>query len=242
MPKFFVSYENIKDDIIFISGDDANHLINVLRIKKGEKIIICDSEGFDYTCEIHSIGKKELQAKIIEKKICQTEPPVKITLFQALPKSDKMDLIIQKCIEIGIFEIVPYISENTIVKIESFDKKLERYKKISESAAKQSGRGTIPNISNVLSFEDSVELSKKFDKAFVCYENEKMIGLNRILNERNYGSLCFFIGPEGGFSKKEIDYMTENNILSISLGKRILRTETAALVFLSVLLYEIEKW
>lgn len=241
MPKFFVSPNQIGEDIIEIIGDDAKHISTVLRGKVGENITICDGLGTDYECCISEINKKSITAKINKKHKNENEPSIKITLFQALPKLDKMETVIQKCIEIGVDRIVPVISEHTVVKInDKAEKKLDRFRKIAEAAAKQCGRGKIPQVSDITTFKDAVNAAKELDCSIIPYEKEKDRTIKSFVKEFDGKSIGIFIGPEGGFSEDEIKLCSENGIKSITLGKRILRTETAGLVASVILLYELE--
>ena len=159
MPKYFTGTENIDNEFAVISGDEAKHILNVMRMGTGDSLVICDGQRNDYCCTICETGKNYLKAKINEKSICGTEPETDITIFQGLPKSDKMELIIQKCVETGVCRIVPVVTERAVVKIEKGpreEKKLERWRKISESAAKQSGRGIIPEVLKPVSFLEAV--------------------------------------------------------------------------------------
>lgn len=241
MPKFFVDKNNIGEKNIEITGDDAKHISTVLRAKVDEEIIICDGYGTDYLCRLIGINKKQVLAEIIEKYENKNEPELKITLYQGLPKGDKMELVIQKCIEIGIDRIIPVITDNTVVKIgDKAEKKNLRWNKIAEAAAKQCGRGKIPHVDKILSFKDAVETSKTLDGAIIPYENERKKNIREFVKSFRGKSIGIFIGPEGGFSENEITLCMENNISSVSLGKRILRTETAGLVTSVILLYELE--
>ncbi|MCI8806190.1 MAG: 16S rRNA (uracil(1498)-N(3))-methyltransferase [Clostridiales bacterium] len=241
MPKFFVDKNNIGEKNIEITGDDAKHISTVLRAKVDEEIIICDGYGTDYLCRLIGINKKQVLAEIIEKYENKNEPELKITLYQGLPKGDKMELVIQKCIEIGVDRIIPVITDNTVVKIgDKAEKKNLRWNKIAEAAAKQCGRGKIPHVDKILSFKDAVETSKTLDGVIIPYENERKKNIREFVKSFRGKSIGIFIGPEGGFSENEITLCMENNISSVSLGKRILRTETAGLVTSVILLYELE--
>lgn len=242
MPRFFVSPQNIKNENIIVSGEDAKHIKTVLRMREGESLTVCDGCGMDYECSINSFVDKEILLDIVSKSNSVSEPETKITLFQGLPKADKMELIIQKCVELGIDEIVPVYTERCIVKLDKKDKeakKIERWQKISESAAKQSGRGKIPTIKPVINFKEAVEISKNFDGAIIPYENEKDRGIREFVKDFHGKTVAMFIGPEGGFSTDEINLSVEKDVLPVTLGKRILRTETAGLSALSILLYEL---
>ena len=241
MPKFFVDKNNIGEKNIEITGDDAKHISTVLRAKVDEEIIICDGYGTDYLCRLIGINKKQVLAEIIEKYENKNEPELKITLYQGLPKGDKMELVIQKCIEIGVDRIIPVITDNTVVKIgDKAEKKNLRWNKIAEAAAKQCGRGKIPHVDKILSFKDAGETSKTLDGVIIPYENERKKNIREFVKSFRGKSIGIFIGPEGGFSENEITLCMENNISSVSLGKRILRTETAGLVTSVILLYELE--
>ena len=243
MSRFFISNDNIKNNIIKISGDDAKHIKNVLRLKKGENLTICDGNGKDYYCSIKSFIENEILLDIISFNKSNTEPKIKVTLFQSLPKSDKMELIIQKCVELGIDEIVPIYTERSIIKVDKKEKelkKINRWQKISESAAKQSNRGKIPIIKPIIKFNTAIENAKIFENAIIAYENEYRYSLKNFLSDFNGKNIALFIGPEGGFSKDEINLAINNNIVPITLGKRILRTETAAFSALSIIMYELD--
>lgn len=241
MPKFFVTKEQVKEHIEIV-GEDAKHIKTVLRKKEGEELIVCDGEGVDYVCSISCFEENKIIADIIDKQLCQAEPPIKITLFQGLPKADKMELIIQKCVELGIDTIVPVATERSIVKLNKKEyKKIERWQKIAEAAAKQSGRGKIPQIGNVLTFEQALQYSKKLDKSIIPYEKEQKRNLKEFIKKFQGKSIGVFIGAEGGFSEQEIKKAIEHNVQPITLGKRILRTETAGMITVAILIYEIEQ-
>lgn len=241
MPKFFVTKEQVKEHIEIV-GEDAKHIKTVLRKKEGEELIVCDGEGVDYVCSISCFEENKIIADIIDKQLCQAEPPVKIILFQGLPKADKMELIIQKCVELGIDTIVPVETERSIVKLNKKEyKKIERWQKIAEAAAKQSGRGKIPQIGNVLTFEQALQYSKKLDKSIIPYEKEQKRNLKEFIKKFQGKSIGVFIGAEGGFSEQEIKKAIEHNVQPITLGKRILRTETAGMITVAILIYEMEQ-
>ncbi len=237
MPKFFIENKteskNINESIV-LTAENAKH-VNVLRYKVGDEILICDSNSTDYTCTIEQITKTEIRLKILHKAKCCNEPNVKITLFQAIPKSDKMETVIQKCVELGVYSIVPVVTENTVVKLnKNIKNKIERYQKTSEAAAKQCERGIIPFVSEPVSFDVALEMLSKMDAAYVAYEKESKKTLRDCRLMQNIG---IFIGPEGGFSPHEIEKCNQKGIDSVSLGKRILRTETAGLVAVTILLF-----
>lgn len=241
MPKFFVNSENIRDHIVTLEGDNARHIGSVLRGKIGNTITVCDGEGRDYECEITAVSKMEVTAKIVDIFTNNNEPDIKITLYQALPKSDKMELVIQKCIEIGVDRIVPVSTEHTVVKLEGKEnKKLARWSKIAEAAAKQCGRGKIPEVSSIMDFKSAIDEAVGLDGAVIPYEKEKKNTLKSYVKDFKGKTIGVFIGPEGGFSENEIEYALSKGMTSVTLGRRILRTETAGLVASVILLYELE--
>ena len=248
MPKFFVSNKQIKNNTnIEIIGIDVNHIKNVLRKNTSDKIIICDKDfGQDYLCEIINIGEN-VQCKIIEKLEENVESNIFVSIFQGMPKADKMELIIQKSVELGVYDITPIEMKRCVVKIKENDrnKKIERWQKISEVAAKQSGRNYVPKINNILNVNQICEEFENYDIVLVAYENEKENTLKeqlKILNEKEVDNLkiAVVIGPEGGIDEKEINVFKEHGAKIVTLGKRILRTETVALNVLSNIMYELE--
>lgn len=244
MHRFFVDNLSGASDNIIITGNDVNHIRNVLRLKIGEKIMVSDGSGTDYQCSISDIGSDMVTADIEDVFKNAAELPVKITLFQGMPKSDKLELIIQKAVELGVYEIVPVITKRTVVKIDDkkAGKKLERYNVIAESAGKQSGRGIIPTVKPFMSFKQALEYAKTFDMNLIPYEEAKGMEYSREVIKDIHGkkNLGIFIGPEGGFAKEEVDMAIEAGAKCITLGNRILRTETAGLAALSIIMFEID--
>lgn len=244
MHHFFVSPEQIGENSILIKGNDVNHIKNVLRMKPGEKILISDGAGCDYNCEVESLSDDSVTAKITDIQKEAKELPAKLVLFQALPKNDKMELIIQKAVELGAYEIVPVNTSRCVVKLDSKKEqsKLKRWNSIAESAAKQSKRSIIPQVRPVLSFDKAIAEAKDMEFGIIPYENfEDMTETKQILAKMPHcGRIGIFIGPEGGFSEKEVELALESGIRPVSLGKRILRTETAGLAILSVLMFSLE--
>lgn len=243
MPKFFVTSDKINDDRIIIDSEDAKHISRVLRMGEGDMLTVCDSQGTDYEAEIVSLGQQEIVCKINSKSASVSEPDIKVTLFQGLPKASKMEYIIQKTTELGITEIVPAKLSRCVVKIDNKkdeSKKLDRWQKISESAAKQSGRGIIPKISPIMTLDEIIEKSKEFDLFFVPYECEEQKTLREVLlSKKDVKSAGFLIGPEGGFDIAETEKLRNAGIDTVTLGKRILRTETAGEAVLAMTMYEI---
>ncbi len=241
MPRFFAYKGQIENGGFIIDGGDAAHIASVLRCKTGDELIICDGEGTDYYCTIAEADKKRVVAKINESCPNSTEPRVSITLYQGLPKSDKMELIIQKCVEIGLTRIVPVKTEFAVAKLDGKEeKKRERWQKIAESAAKQCGRGKIPLVDKAMTFAEALEDSRGCQGRIIPYENETERGIKQFATAFKGDSVAVFIGPEGGFSPKEIELAVKDGLTSVTLGKRILRTETAGLVTGAILLYELE--
>ena len=247
MPKFFIKTENLKEnEEIWITGSDVNHIKNVLRKKIDDKINICNSDTQkNYECVIKNIEENKIVCKILDEVKSLPESNLNITIFQGLPMSDKMELIIQKATELGVKTIVPVITKRTVIKLKDKDKqnKVDRWRKIAEVAAKQSGRDIIPTIENIINIAD-IKFDE-FDKIFVLYENEEKISIkdeieqlkNDNKEELNIGIV---IGPEGGFAESEIEQLRLNqNVSVVTLGKRILRTETVALVVSGILMYEL---
>ena len=241
MPKFFINKNDISRGQIQLFGEDEKHIKTVLRAREGEEITLCDGEGMDYQCRIASLERGVL-LDILSQEVCETEPKTKITLYQGLPKADKMELIIQKCVELGVDRIVAVSTERAIVKLDKKEaKKLERWQKIAEAAAKQSGRGKIPEIGQqVLKFKEAVAEAKELDGAIIPYEREQETGIRQFVQNFKGESVGVFIGPEGGFADEEIALAQENGITPITLGKRILRTETAGMTTTAILLYELD--
>ena len=242
---FYVEHGQIKDRMITITGSDVNHIKNVLRMQKGEKLVICDGQGTDYYCSIADFSKDEVIAEILEMNDTETELDTKIYLFQGLPKKDKMELIIQKAVELGVHEVIPVSMKRCVAKIEDRkkeQKKLERWQSIATSAAKQSGRGIIPKVQGVLSFGEALQRAKELELTIIPYEQAEGMAESKKLIESacQKKSIGIFIGPEGGFDDAEIQKARENGFSTISLGKRILRTETAGLTILSILMFQME--
>ena len=249
MPRFFVKTEQIQDETITILGEDVKHIKNVLRKDKGDKIEICNQEnGKTYNCQINNIEDNSIFTKIINQ-IEEQEDKIKIDIYQGLPKADKMELIIQKSVELGANAIIPVAMKRCVVKIDSKDenKKMCRWQKIAESAAKQSGRNEIPEIRHIATVEKISNLINKYDSLIVAYENEKnntikreLLKLKDILQEKGKINIALIIGPEGGLEEKDVELLKQSGAKIVTLGNRILRTETVALNMLSVIRYELE--
>ena len=242
---FYCEDRNVSGGKIRIEGSDVNHMKNVLRMKEGETLTVCDRSGMEYFCEVEEYLNGEAVLIILKKGQVQTELPVKLVLYQGLPKKDKMELIIQKAVELGAAEIVPVMTKRCIVKLEDDKKeakKLERWQAIAESAAKQSGRGVVPAVSRVMPYKEALKRASAEGMSLIPYEMaEGMKSLQTAAKQAvSQSVVSIFIGPEGGFEEAEISLAEENGVIPVSLGKRILRTETAGFTALSILMYEIE--
>ena len=247
MPRFFVKEEQILGDQIAITGSDAHHIGRVLRMKAGEELTVCDFFNTEYLCRILSFSEETVWAQILEKRAAASEMPFPVTLYMALPKGDKMELIVQKAVELGVSLIVPFSSAFTVVKLDEKNalKKQERWQKIAVSAAQQCGRGMIPTVERPMSYKEALQhcaaQKKQGSVSFICYEREDGLALPELLKkEPSPESVCFFVGSEGGFEEKEVLLAAQQGIVSVGLGKRILRCETAPLFVLSALSYQYE--
>ena len=244
MHRFFVPAENVGNGEIRVTGDDINHIKNVLRMTAGEKVVVSCGQGTDYYCIIEDIQETGVSLRIQEEKPAVTELPVRIVLFQALPKVDKMELVIQKAVELGASEVVPVRSRRCVVKLDAHReaKKLARWRAIAESAAKQSGRGILPQIHDSMDFGKALEYAQELDSVLIPYELCDAIDESQHIVQRavRQNSIGIFIGPEGGFERSEVEAAVRSGAQPVSLGIRILRTETAGLAVLSVLMFLIE--
>ncbi len=246
MYRFFVEPSQIGEKEIRICGSDVNHIKNVLRMKQGEEILISGGENLEYTCYIQEMQEEEVTAHIMYVQEAGYELPSRIFLFQGLPKGDKMELIIQKAVELGIHQIVPVASRRSVVKLDKKkqEKKIVRWQAIAESAAKQSKRMYVPQVAGVMSFGEAVQYAGKLDVVLMPYELAKgMKETKEIIRGIQKGqSVGIFIGPEGGFEEEEVrQAVSLAGARPITLGKRILRTETAGLTVLSILMFELEE-
>ncbi len=253
MPRFFVPSDqiDIEANSISIKGDDAHHISRSLRMAAGEHITVCDMCGTEYDCILESFLPDVVEAKILSSSKADTEPPFEFHLYQALPKGDKLDAIIQKSVECGASSITTFESERCIAheRDGKTERKLERRKKIALEAAKQCGRGIIPDVCSGVDFKEAIERAKISDIPIFCYEGDGTESLKQLIKKRiaeiskgphKKVSISAVIGSEGGFSKAEADYARENGMLMAGLGKRILRTETVSSFVLGCIVYELE--
>ena len=241
MYNFFIDNVDAAAEKYFITGQDYNHVKNVLRMKVGDKLLVSANQTSDL-CVIDSFESDKIVASVVEKNYQSTNLPINVSLYQGLPKSDKLELIIQKTVELGVAEIIPVQMSRSIVKLDKKSAKTDRWAAISESAAKQSKRSVIPSVSYPLTFLEALERAKKSDLFFVPYENEEgMQSTKDALSLIKKGmNVSILIGPEGGFSENEIEQAVKAGAKLISLGKRILRTETAAILSAGMLMLHAE--
>lgn len=246
MSIFFIDSCGIDGENAYITGDDVNHIKNVLRMREQDEIRLSAENGLIYTAVIEEFLPDRIICKIIDCEGEKSELPAKIVLYQGLPKKDKMELIIQKAVELGVSKIVPVLMKRTIVKLEDRkkeQKKLERWRTISLTAAKQSGRAIVPEIADFVNFDEAVKMAETLEYNLIPYENEKGMDKARELIKEVHGkkSIGIFIGPEGGIAEEELELAMKIGVKPISLGNRILRTETAGLALVSVIAFEIDE-
>ena len=244
MPRFFIDKSQIENNTLYIEGDDARHIARSLRMAVGDTVTVSDGEGFEYEATLEKIRDERCDAVIIQKKVSFSEPKSKITLFMAYPKSDKLETVIQKAVELGAARIVPFESSRCI-KRPSADKVKERtarLSKIAEAAAKQCGRAVLPEVSIPLSYKEAMRLGKEAELAIFCYEGSGARSLKAILEEITDApkTISVVVGSEGGFSEEEASFANELGFKIANLGPRILRCETAPDYCLSALSYRFE--
>jgi len=239
--RFFIPPGNISGSRALITGSDVDHARRVLRLKEGDSIELRDGSGRVFASKIISLKADSISCEVISSRSARSEPKTKVSLLQSIPKESKMDMIIQKCTELGVSEIIPVQSERSVVRLSEEKKKsrLARWQKIAKEAAEQSGRGIIPRINAILDFNESLKLAGNFDLSVIPWEMEEKTTLKKHLNS-GVASILIAVGPEGGFSKAEVDKAVEAGFRSVSLGKRILRTETAGIAALAMINYALE--
>jgi 16S rRNA (uracil1498-N3)-methyltransferase len=265
MQRYFIAPELFADASVTISGDDAHHLTRVMRAKEGEQVIVSDGVSREALVRITELGKDRVKADIVERLDMNSEPAVEVWIAQSLPKGDKMELVIQKGTEIGAARFVPFVSERTVVQLDAKKqgKRLERWHKIAKEAAEQAHRNRIPALDEPVSWKQLLQLAGQADAAWICYEKQNGLQLRERIQaalsgsrdaaarieapqpgqqtgqgEPNKTTLMLIVGPEGGFSEREVEEAEAAGCKSVSLGRRILRTETAAMVGLTCILYE----
>lgn len=249
MPRFFVSKDRIADGVVTLTGDDAHHISRSLRMAAGEHITVCDMQKYEYECELITFLPDCVQARVMSAVKCDTEPPYHVHVYQALPKGDKLDSVIQKAVECGAAELTTFESERCVVRAKdgAEEKKVERRRRIALEAAKQSGRGMIPEVHPTVRFADAIAEAGKADIPLFCYEGDGTQPLPEVLKTLRQKlptdvapTVSVIIGSEGGFSLGEAEAAIKAGLFPVGLGKRILRTETAASFVLACLVYELE--
>lgn len=237
MPRFFMAGTNILGGMAIMKGRDAEH-VHVLRMRPGEDMIICDGQGTDYKCRLVKADKEQVEAEVIEVVRCPAEPSVKVTVLCGLPKGDKTDYIIQKCVEAGAYEILFFSSSRCIAKLGNEEKKLERWQRIAEEAAKQSGRGIIPQVGWAGELADAFDVAVKKDVGLFMYETGEREAMGDVLEaNKSVSTAAIFTGPEGGFAPFEAELAKIVGLHLCSMGERILRCETAPVVALTAAMY-----
>ena len=244
MPRFFIDNSDVTESAVTVRGNDARHIARSLRMAVGDEITVSDSSGYEYLCRLSKIRDEECLAGIIKKEVSLTEPKCRITLFMAYPKSDKLELVVQKAVELGAAAVVPFESERCIKrpKADKQKEKTERLSRIAEEAAKQCGRGIIPTVSLPISYGELLASAKDFDLALFCYEGEGTESVKAVLEKRDAApeKIAVVVGCEGGFSKEEAKMAAEAGFIMTGLGRRILRCETAPDFILSAISYRFE--
>lgn len=244
MQHFFVPPSQVGEGGIRVEGPDVNHMKNVLRMRPGEELMVSDGDNRKYRCAVERYEEGSAYLKILEEEMADTELPSKIYLFQGLPKQEKMEWIVQKSVELGVCQVVPVMVRRCVVKLDEkkAQKKVSRWQQIAESAAKQAGRDYIPKVEQVLPYQEALKMADGLDVLLIPYELERDVeGSKEIIQAIRPGqSVGIFIGPEGGFEKEEVEAAIAAGATPISLGRRILRTETAGLTALSLLMFHLE--
>ena len=245
MYRFFADRSQIEDGLVHITGEDVQHIRNVLRMRPGETVLISCQDEWEYTCEVVSLSEKEVVCRILDAQLPGKELPSRIFLFQCLPKGDKMETVVQKAVELGAYSVIPVSSRRCIMKLDGkrAAQKVVRWNKIAESAAKQSKRLIIPGVHDIMTFGEALEFSRSLDVRLMPYEMEGGMEKTRsVLSGIRPGqSVGVLIGPEGGFDEREAEDARKSGFTTITLGKRILRTETAGMTMLSILMYLLER-
>ena len=239
MTRFFVSPEHLQDDFLVLTGENAEHA-KVLRLKNGEKVLICDGNGNECVCTVSDVSPGQISLVVQNRQASESEPKVRASVYMAFPKADKLEHVIQKATELGAYEIVAFPSDRCISRPDekSLRKKQERWQKIAASAAEQSGRGRIPQVVVLDSYKQALKRAGESDLSILFYENEKATTLKMALNENDYCSISLLTGPEGGLETKEVEMAKDAGFRICTLGSRILRCETAPLCALSAVMYD----
>lgn len=243
MHRFFADKSQFTETAVQILGDDVKHISRVLRLKEGDQISVCDKDKTDYLCKISAVDKERVVADILEKFPNLNESNIEITLYQGLPKGDKMDLIIQKAVELGVVKIVPVVMKRTVVKLGNTESKMQRWQRIADEASKQCMRGILPRVSEPVTFEEMLTTVRDDELTLLPYENENHTRLKTVLKDNlSAKEINIIIGPEGGFDEEEVFLATKQGINTVTLGPRIMRCETAPLAAISAVMYELGDW
>lgn len=239
MVRFFADPEQMQNDFVVLTGENAGHA-KVLRLKTGEQVIVCDGAGNECVCTISDIRPDQVSLVVSHRGASETEPAVKVSVYMAFSKGDKFEHVVQKATELGAYEIVCFPSSRCVSKPDekSLRNKLERWNKIAASAAEQSGRGTVPQVIVMSSYTQAIERAAEADTCLFFYENEQATTLKMALQEHSYKTVSIMTGPEGGFEEKEVKKAADTGLRICTLGKRILRCETAPLCALSAIMYD----
>lgn len=246
MYRFYIEPEQVQGDEVIITGGDVNHMKNVLRLEPGEWVVACDKKGTDYVSRVKSLSKEEVILQVEKVQDTGTELPGKIYLFQGLPKQDKMELIIQKAVELGVYQVIPVMMNRCVVKLKEqgkIQKKQKRWQGIAEAAAKQCDRGIIPEIHTPVSFSEALALAEKLDYTMIPYELQQGINQSKdiVAEACKQKTIGIFIGPEGGLEETEVAQAVAMGAKPVTLGKRILRTETAGMTMLSIMMFQMQE-
>ena len=239
MTRFFVSAEELFNDTITLTGENAQHA-SVLRLKEGEEVVLCDGQGREALCNVLRCANKFTDVEVKQRRESSSEASVRVSVYMAFAKSDKLEHVIQKATELGAYEIVAFPSVRCVSRPDekSLKKKLERWQKIAASAAEQSGRGCIPEVRTLNSYSEALREAAQADKPLFFYENEQAVTLKMALSEGSYRTVSILTGPEGGLEEREVEQAREAGLQVCTLGKRILRCETAPLCALSAIMYD----
>ena len=238
MTRFFVETQDLSGDVLHLTGENFQHA-RVLRLKSGEKLLVCDGQGREAVCTVREVGGAEMELTVLERRDSETEAAVRVSVYMAFPKADKLEHVIQKATELGAYEIVAFPSARCVSRPDekSLRKKLERWQKIAASAAEQSGRGRIPQVLVLGSFAEALKRAGQTDKPLLFYENEHAVTLRMALEEGSWNTVSLLTGPEGGLEEAEVEQARKAGFQVCTLGKRILRCETAPLCALSAVMY-----
>lgn len=246
MYRFYVTHDQIDGDTVLVYPPDVNHIKNVLRLECGDWLVACDGAGRDYICRIKSLSQECVRLSVEKVRESGTELDTQIVLFQGIPKKDKMEFIIQKAVELGVYEIVPVMMKRCVVRLDGQDKqqkKAQRWQAVAEAAAKQCDRGIIPRVHLPVTMEQAFDIAASLEYNMIPYELQDGIGTSREIVEEacRKSSVGIFIGPEGGLEPEEVERAVAAGAKPITLGKRILRTETAGMALLSIMMFQLQK-